>query len=143
MGACASCLGFGQQSSQRENGETSRLLYDDPYRSQYGSHVQPSQRLTYQPDPESVKREREALESICHAMSDNVIDVFPDQPQATIQSSTDGSALQINGFRSKTNGEVSHEELMLRTIKKGRGGPIFSTLGKSVGGWKAVQEAIG
>ena len=48
--------------------ETSRLLSDDPYRSQYGSHIQ-SQRVVQQPDPESLRREREALDSICHAMS--------------------------------------------------------------------------
>lgn len=52
--------------------ETSRLLYDDPYRAQYGSHIQNIQRPIYQPDPESVKREREALDGICHAMSEYV-----------------------------------------------------------------------
>lgn len=57
------------------------------------------QRPAYQPDPESVKREREALDGICHAMSEYVelfefthevltflcssmIDVFTIQPQA-------------------------------------------------------------
>ena len=40
--------------------------------------------------------------------------------------------------------DLSPDEVKLRTIKKGRGGPVFSTLGKSrVNGWKAVQDAIG
>lgn len=53
-----------------QNPETSRLLYDEPYRSQYGSNIQNTQRLAYQPDSESLRREREALERICHFMSE-------------------------------------------------------------------------
>ncbi len=50
--------------------ETTRLLYDDPYRSQYGTNGQAPQRQIYQPDPETQRREREALEGICHSMSE-------------------------------------------------------------------------
>lgn len=50
--------------------ETTRLLYDDPYRSQYGTNGQTPQRQSYQPDPETQRREREALEGICHSMSE-------------------------------------------------------------------------
>ena len=121
MGICSSCLGrlasqpevtlLGDRSMTimliilpcSQDPETSRLLYDDPYRSQYGSHVQNVQRPVYQPDPESVKRERDALESVCHAMSEsvdptqasstdanvgrisNLIDVFTIQPQTVGQ----------------------------------------------------------
>lgn len=92
MGSCSSCLSscLGWRNSQLEvlypdlaagklhtnllpcsqHPETSRLLYDDPYRAQYGSHIQNMQRPVYQPDPEPVKREREALDGICHAMSE-------------------------------------------------------------------------
>ncbi len=53
-----------------KNPETSGLLSDDPYRNHYGSNAQNVQRPVYQPDPESLRREREALEGICHAMSE-------------------------------------------------------------------------
>jgi len=57
-----------------QNAETSRLLYDDPYRSQYGTNVQQQrqqqQRSVCQPDPEALRREREAMERICHAMTE-------------------------------------------------------------------------
>ena len=53
--------------------ETSRLLHHDPYRTQYGSTGQPSQRQTHHPDPEAQRREREVLEGICHSMSEYVI----------------------------------------------------------------------
>lgn len=53
-----------------KNPETSGLLSDTPYRNQYGSNAQNVQRPVYQPDPESLRREREALEGICHAMSE-------------------------------------------------------------------------
>ncbi|MCJ1461602.1 hypothetical protein MMC07_000199 [Pseudocyphellaria aurata] len=76
MGACLSCLGLGPPQADAENPETSRLLYDEPYRPNYGSNIQNTQRLAYQPDPESLRREREALEGICHSMSDEVVDVF-------------------------------------------------------------------
>lgn len=55
-----------------QNPETSRLIDDDPYRSQYGSNNRHPQRAAYQPDPESLRREREALEGICHSMSEYV-----------------------------------------------------------------------
>lgn len=87
MGVCLSCLGLRSRESDVEvckkkfpvpralipslapqNPETSRLLYDEPYRSHYGSN-QNSQRL-YHADPESLRREQEALEAICHSMSE-------------------------------------------------------------------------
>jgi len=55
------------------------LLYNDPYRSQYGTNVQQQrqqqqrqqqQRSVCQPDPEALRREREAMERICHAMTE-------------------------------------------------------------------------
>ncbi|CAF9937261.1 hypothetical protein IMSHALPRED_011075 [Imshaugia aleurites] len=93
MGACSSCLGFGRRDRGVENLETSRLLYDDPYRSQYGATGQTQHRGHYhQPDPESLRREAEALEGICHDMSESptladmqlsdVLDVFTALPQS-------------------------------------------------------------
>ena len=58
-------------TDRAQNPETSRLLFDDPYRSQYGATGQTQHRAQYhQPDPESLRREREALEGICHDMSE-------------------------------------------------------------------------
>ncbi|MCJ1380112.1 hypothetical protein MMC17_003215 [Xylographa soralifera] len=141
MGAVSSCL--GGRKTEPEDAETSRLLSDDPYRAQYGSHIQNIQRPVYQPDPESVKREREALENICHAMSDNVIDVFTIQPQTSHQNH---SLPESSELKPKSNGEPPYNEMkqmMLRAIKKGRGGPIVTTLGRGAVASRAVQEAIG
>jgi len=144
MGAVSSCL--GGRKTEPEDPETSRLLSDDPYRAQYGSHIQNIQRPVYQPDPESVKREREALENICHAMSDNVIDVFTIQPQTSSQNPIDHSLSESSGSKPNTNGELPYDDMkqmMLRTIKKGRGGPIVTTLGRGAVTSRAVREAIG
>ena len=49
--------------------ETSRLLSDDPFRN-YGSRAQPTRRPLDEPDPEYVRQEREALETIALSMSE-------------------------------------------------------------------------
>ena len=55
-----------------QNPETSRLLHDDPYRSQYGTD-QNRRRAQDEPDPtEMTPQEREAQQRICHAMSEYV-----------------------------------------------------------------------
>lgn len=95
MGACSSCLGFGRGARgdvevcryppkhqppflltlaplRVQNPETSRLLHDDPYRSQYGTD-QNRRRAQDEPDPtEMTPQEREAQQRICHAMSEYV-----------------------------------------------------------------------
>ena len=68
--------------------------------------MQQQQRTVNQPDPESLRREREALESICHAMSEcvapryiivflvaflivrhsDVVDIFTALPESSVQS---------------------------------------------------------
>ncbi|KAI9872434.1 MAG: hypothetical protein M1830_001626 [Pleopsidium flavum] len=80
MGICASCLGLG--GPDPESSETSRLLFDDPYHSHYGGLDQTGALSTnFQPDPQELKREREALEAICQKTSENVIDIFALLPQ--------------------------------------------------------------
>ncbi|PGG95817.1 hypothetical protein AJ79_09854 [Helicocarpus griseus UAMH5409] len=74
MGICASCLGRGRRESH--DSESSRLLDDEIYQS-YGG-VGSGQRQG--PDPEYLKREREALEAICQRTSDSVIDIWALQP---------------------------------------------------------------
>ena len=52
-----------------QNPETSRLLSDDPFRN-YGSRFHATSRQLDEPDPEHIRQEREALESIAHSMSE-------------------------------------------------------------------------
>ena len=156
-----------------QSAETSRLLSDDLYRPQYGSHGPIGQRPTYQPDPESLKRETEALKSICHAMSElvciypnlhpvlnvccisNVIDVFTNLPEPLQQGQgpffkTSGYELTMLDLVSRTpqldrttSHELLPEEIKCKTVKTSRTGPLISTLGRDVGSRKAVKDAMG
>ena len=86
------------------------MLSDEPFRSQYGS-VQHQQRAVNQPDPEVLRREREAMETICHAMSEwvtltliyelangildsDVVDIFSALPHPVTQGK-EASALAL------------------------------------------------
>ena len=94
----------------------------------------------------------------------NVIDVFTIQAQCSKQGAAAGTqsqstfapvsvrltcfttASQTEHLQSPAiiaNNSQSSEDVGLRTIKKGRGGPIFSSLKKGSSGIKAVQDAIG
>ncbi|KAL1297812.1 hypothetical protein AAFC00_006341 [Neodothiora populina] len=72
MGVCASCLGLNRRSSQ-EPAETEGLLYEDS-QPQYGAIGSGS--VAPGPDPEELRREREALEQICAQTSNELIDVL-------------------------------------------------------------------
>ena len=50
--------------------ESSRLLDEDPYQAGYGYGAFNQAQHANQPDPESVRREREALEAICQRTSE-------------------------------------------------------------------------
>ncbi|KAL1996015.1 hypothetical protein VTN49DRAFT_550 [Thermomyces lanuginosus] len=90
MGACLSCLGLN--SRDNHDSESARLLDDDMYAGYgYGS-VNHSNHP--RDDPEDVKREREALETICQRASDSVIDIWALQPQPQLQPQ---AALRQNG----------------------------------------------
>ncbi|KAF2239747.1 hypothetical protein EV356DRAFT_528315 [Viridothelium virens] len=73
MGICLSCLGLHRRPSSPDPSETSRLLYEDPYQPHYGA-VNPHPNVP-QPDPEELRRERDALERLCAQTSDKLIDV--------------------------------------------------------------------
>ncbi|KAL9610083.1 MAG: hypothetical protein Q9167_005191 [Letrouitia subvulpina] len=118
MGICSSCLGLGRRQPSLEDPETTRLLSGDPYRFRYGSSIQPPPRPAFQPDPEHVRRENEALESIAHRMSElveansldlqhdanifiyvrDVVDIFTVLPDGS------GEGRRINKEQSATNG---------------------------------------
>jgi hypothetical protein len=83
MGVCASCLGGNRHESPEP--ESSRLLEEDPYQAGYGYGALNHAQQASQPDPEYVRREREALESICQRTSDSVIDIWSLQPQPHLQ----------------------------------------------------------
>ena len=50
--------------------ESSRLLDEDPYQTGYGYGALNHAQQANQPDPEYVRREREALEAICQRTSE-------------------------------------------------------------------------
>ncbi|KAL9087750.1 MAG: hypothetical protein Q9165_006517 [Trypethelium subeluteriae] len=58
-------------SSLAQPSETSRLLYEDPYQPHYGA-VNPHPNVP-QPDPEELRRERDALERLCAQTSEYAI----------------------------------------------------------------------
>jgi len=91
MGICASCLGLSRRKPYGPNGESSRLLDDDPYQSGYGTIQQTQAHGTYQPDPQAAKREAEALEAICQKTSDSVVDIWSFQPQVSLIPGEKGS----------------------------------------------------
>ncbi|KAL6714416.1 hypothetical protein ACLMJK_007839 [Lecanora helva] len=158
MGNCSSCLGRRKGS----NTETSRLLPDDPYRSQYGTSGQHPQRRARQPDPEAQRREREALESICHSMSDEVVDVFSVLPTPG-NGGTNGASKGRSGDRRPETPESSQkykpspvslkqykivdeepspQEMAYRSVKRAHvraesGSP------KNEGNWEAVKAIMG
>lgn len=50
--------------------ESSRLLEEDPYQAGYGYGALNHAQQANQPDPEYVRREREALDAICQRTSE-------------------------------------------------------------------------
>ncbi|KAJ4349685.1 uncharacterized protein N0V89_008302 [Didymosphaeria variabile] len=74
MGICSSCLGLARRSSDAERSDSSHLL-GDPYQPHYGSINHPSAHSLPQPDPEEIRRQRDALERICAQTSDKLIHV--------------------------------------------------------------------
>ncbi|KAF2657693.1 hypothetical protein K491DRAFT_314779 [Lophiostoma macrostomum CBS 122681] len=74
MGVCASCLGLGRRPSDSERSDSSHLL-GDAYQPHYGSINTPGSHSGPQPDPEEIRRQRDALERICAQTSDKLIDV--------------------------------------------------------------------
>ncbi|KAL2217436.1 late endosomal/lysosomal adaptor and MAPK and MTOR activator-domain-containing protein [Thermoascus aurantiacus ATCC 26904] len=124
MGICYSCLGLRRRDSH--DAESTRLLDDDLYQSGYGYGAL-NQARQNQPDPEDLKREREALEAICQRTSDSVIDIWALQPQphlqprATLRSPISNSSLRVASTENAAAGTATaeHAETTLRQQPNG------------------------
>ncbi|KAK2778023.1 hypothetical protein FQN52_002928 [Onygenales sp. PD_12] len=104
MGVCYSCLGLGGRDSH--DSESSRLLDDELYQSSYGyGAVGSGQRQG--PDPEDLKREREALEAICQRTSDSVIDIWALQPHAHAHAPPSIHTANISSTRTPSHQTAS------------------------------------
>ncbi|KAL9128872.1 MAG: hypothetical protein Q9217_002529 [Psora testacea] len=150
MNACLSCLGLRRsRGGEVETPETSRLLYDDPYRTHYGTSSQVNQRvIQQQPDPEALRREREAMEGICHKMSDHVVDVFAVAPQeGRDHCSSKGKAAKRTVTAVKPEGKRKEEqtditdEMAYKTVRRSGREPLSFELDKSES--EAAKAALG
>ncbi|EAS35833.3 uncharacterized protein CIMG_01187 [Coccidioides immitis RS] len=99
MGICASCLGLARRESH--DSEASRLLDDDVYQPGYSYGTVQAQR--HGPDPEDLKREREALEAICQRTSDSVIDIWAVQSQPLVPPAQSSTATTASSSRLPSN----------------------------------------
>jgi len=87
MGICSSCLGWDRRDSSSDEDEGSRLLFDDPHSTQYGTFGdQPAG--VVQEDPQDVQRETEALQKIVALTSSHLVDIFAMVPQTSQRGST-------------------------------------------------------
>lgn len=90
MGACLSCLGLRDQSSEDER---TRLLADDPYSTSHRQYGGWQQNQAPPPPPNALspaeaKRQREALDDILRWASNQIVEIFPTntQPQQLVSS---------------------------------------------------------
>ncbi|KAJ5290885.1 hypothetical protein N7478_000136 [Penicillium angulare] len=88
--------------------ESSRLLEDDPYQAGYGYGALSHAQQANQPDPEYVRREREALDAICQRTSDTVIDIWSLQPQPHLQPQATLQTPRSDSASPVTNDDKSH-----------------------------------
>ncbi|KAG0651793.1 hypothetical protein D0Z07_1960 [Hyphodiscus hymeniophilus] len=76
MGICASCLGLDRDRELSSEDENSRLLFDDPHASHYGSFGDQGAG-TIQADPQEVQRETDALQKVV-AQTSNTRTLVPE-----------------------------------------------------------------
>ncbi|KAL8675097.1 MAG: hypothetical protein Q9168_000468 [Polycauliona sp. 1 TL-2023] len=141
MGICSSCLGRGRRD-QLKDPEASRLLSDDPFRS-YGSRAPFARRPLDEPDPEYVRRERAALETIAHGMSEDVVDIFTILPEPSEDMNQDRSSSpepETNGFKED---DARAHSIAYRTVKRAHIDKISSPMGGGKHDWRDAKAAMG
>lgn len=110
MGACLSCLGLRQDSSDAER---QHLLYGDPY-AQYGNGnsayvgqgahgISPQNVMS----PEEVRREQAALDNITRWAGEQVVEIFPHTHKNTADASGSGAS---------DKGSAAHHDILLSMI---------------------------
>ncbi|KAL8998367.1 MAG: hypothetical protein Q9169_002580 [Polycauliona sp. 2 TL-2023] len=123
--------------------EASRLLSDDPFRN-YGSRTQSFRRPLDEPDPEYVRREQEALETIAHGMSEDIVDIFTILPESSEDVSQDRSGSpesETNGFSKEDDARA--QSTAYRTVKRAHIDKISSPMGGIKHDWKDAKAAMG
>ncbi|KXG48080.1 uncharacterized protein PGRI_019500 [Penicillium griseofulvum] len=135
MGICASCLGGNRHESPEP--ESARLLEEDPYQAGYGYGALNHAHQASQPDSEYVRREREALESICQRTSDSVIDIWSLQPQPHLQpQATLHTPISASPVPSQRTDRITHAVSTPRTSPPSR--PTSGTSGTVPKHWGEV-----
>jgi len=122
MGICSSCLGRDRRDGSSDEDEGSRLLFDDPHSTQYGTFGdQPTG--VVQEDPQDVQRETEALQKIVALTSSHLVDIFAMVPQtsqrgpSTAYTAHDARLLRFQDVLAKMSTEPdSVEEVPAGTV---------------------------
>ncbi|KAI1611282.1 hypothetical protein EDD36DRAFT_466235 [Exophiala viscosa] len=110
MGVCLSCLGL--RRNDHEEGDRSRLLYDDLGTNHgygtWGASNVPAQNVM---SAEEVQREQEALDNITRWASDQIVEIFPHQHKSLTMSTS-----QINGHTENGGPSSTHHDILLSLI---------------------------
>jgi len=91
MGICSSCLGIDRRDGSSDEDEGSRLLFDDPHSTQYGTFGDQTPSVI-QEDPQEVQRETETLQKIVALTSSHLVDIFAMVPQTSTRGPSDFAA---------------------------------------------------
>ena len=152
-----------------QNAETSRLLDEDPYRTHYGAASSHNNQrvIQQQPDPETLRREREAMEGICIRMSEyvhkerpfrgsitnaqhsHVVDVFTVTPQetpnryiSTGNATKENNPATITPSEKKTEEQTAtNDERAYKSVRRKGREPLSLELGHSEN--EAAKAAMG
>jgi len=115
MGICSSCLGRDRRDGSSEEDEGSRLLFDDPHATQYGTFGDQTAGVVPE-DPQDVQRETEALQKIVALTSSHLVDIFAMAPQnsqrgpSTTYTGQDARLLRFQDVLAKMSTEPDSTE---------------------------------
>jgi len=117
MGICLSCLGRDRRDASSDEDEGSRLLFDDPHSTQYGTFGDQTAGIV-QEDPQDVQRETEALQKIVALTSSHLVDIFALFPHnsprgpSTTYTAQDARLLRFQDVLAKMSTEQDSTEEM-------------------------------